>query len=304
MPQARPKSAPALASMTGFARAEGQAAGISWVWEVKSVNGRGLDVRNRLAAGAEHLEGAVRQACAHHFKRGNLSVQLTLTRTDGQAKLRLNRELLDQLIRLHDEFRGRVDDAPPRLDTLLGVRGVVEAGDEIEGEEARMARDAALLKSLETALARMETARRDEGARLAPVLASLVDEIARLVDEAEANAALQPAQIKARFQAQIAELMGQIPLPGEDRLTQEIVLLASKADVREELDRLKAHVGSARQMLAEGGAIGRRLDFLCQELNREANTTCSKAADLALTRTGLALKSAVEQLREQVQNVE
>lgn len=304
MSPARPKSAPALASMTGFARAQGQAEGVTWVWEVKSVNGRGLDVRGRLAAGAEHLDGAVRQACAHHFKRGNLSVQLTLTRTDGQANLRLNRDLLDRLIRLHDEFKGRVDGAPPRLDALLGVRGVIEAGDEIETEEVRAARDAILLKSLETSLDRLESARRDEGARLTPVLVGLIDEIERLVDDAEANAALQPAQIKARFQAQIGELMGQIPLPGEERLMQEVVLLAAKADVREELDRLKAHIGSARQMLAEGGAIGRRLDFLCQELNREANTTCSKAADLALTRTGLALKSAVEQLREQVQNVE
>jgi uncharacterized protein (TIGR00255 family) len=190
------------------------------------------------------------------------------------------------------------------LDALLGVRGVVEAGDEIETEEARTARDAALLKGLEVSLDRLETARRDEGARLAPVLVGLIDKIAQLIDDAEANAALQPAQIKARFQTQIAELMGQVPLPGEERLTQEIVLLAAKADVREELDRLKAHIGSAREMLAEGGAIGRWLDFLCQELNREANTTCSKAADLELTRTGLALKSAVEQLREQVQNVE
>jgi uncharacterized protein (TIGR00255 family) len=290
--------------MTGFARAEGQADGLAWVWELKSVNGRGLDIRCRLAAGAEHLDGAVRQACAERFKRGNISVQLTLTHADGQAKLKLNRELLDRLIGLQAELKGRVDPAPPRLEALLGVRGVIEAGDELESEEARAARDAALVRSLTIALDRMSAARREEGARLAPVLIGLIDEIARLADEAEASAALQPAQVKARFESQIKELMGQVPMPPEERLAQEIVLLAAKCDVREELDRLKAHIASAHQMLSAGGAIGRRLDFLCQELNREANTTCSKAADLALTRTGLALKSAVEQFREQVQNVE
>jgi len=293
-----------LASMTGFARAEGHADGVAWMWELKSVNGRGLDVRCRLAQGAEHLDGAVRQSCAARFKRGNLSVQLTLARADGLAPLRLNRDLIDQIIRLHGELTGKIEPALPRLEGLLAVRGVLEASEPLEDEAQRARRDEALMESLSSALDRMDEARRAEGGRLAQVLMSQVDEIEGLAREAAASAALQPDQVKARFEVQLRELMGSVPMPSEERLAQEIVLLVAKCDVREELDRLTAHIASARDMLREGGAIGRRLDFLCQELNREANTICSKAAELALTRVGLALKSTIEQLREQVQNVE
>lgn len=290
--------------MTGFARTEGAHDPFSWVWELKSVNSRGLDLRCRLPAGNDQLEPALKDLLAKRFKRGNITASLALVRQDGQAALKVNRDVLDQLIALQKELAGNVAAEPPRLEGLLAVRGVVEPAEEDETEEERKARVAALLAGLGAASEALAGARAAEGKRLTPALAGHLDEIAALVADAGTITATQPAALKARLKEQVAALLeADAGLP-EERLAQEAAVLAAKADVREELDRLAAHVDSARELLAGDGAVGRRLDFLCQEFNREANTLCAKSADMELTRIGLALKAAVDQLREQVQNIE
>jgi uncharacterized protein (TIGR00255 family) len=290
--------------MTGFARASGGDDGVSWAWEVRSVNARGLDIRTKLPPGWESLEVVIRQAVGARFKRGAVSASLTTTRTQAQARLRINRALLDEVIRLHKDLAGIVDQTAPSLEGLLAVRGVVESSDEEETEETRTAREAAMRAALDQALAGLAAMRAAEGARLAPVLAEQLDGIARLAAMAQALAALQPQAVHERLRAQLKELLDADPPLSEERLHQEAALLVAKGDVREELDRLVAHVAAARELLGRAEPVGRSLDFLCQELNREANTLCSKSADVELTRVGLALKSAIEQLREQVQNIE
>jgi uncharacterized protein (TIGR00255 family) len=291
-------------SMTGFARAEGHEDGLSWVWEVKSVNGKSLDLRFRLPPGFESLELPLRAGIAKRLKRGALSLTLMLTRAGGAGGLRVNRDALAQVLALAQELvaEGRV--APPRADGLLALRGVLESGEEDEGEDKRERREAALLQSAETALDRLVAMRLAEGARLIPLLEARLADIARLVDLAENSAGARPEALKARLQEMVAALLDATPALPPERLAQEAALLVAKADVREELDRLSAHIVAAQELLAEGGAIGRRLDFLCQEFNREANTLCAKSGDMALTRIGLEIKAAIDQLREQAQNVE
>ena len=288
--------------MTGFARAIGRHEGLEWAWEVRSVNGRSLDVRCRLPAGLERLETTVRARVARHFRRGNLNLQLVLARPEGSVSVRVNRPLLDQILAIARELEG-AGLAPPRLDGLLALRGVLEAVDEPD-ESQRAALDAALEQSLEEALERLAAARIAEGANLLPALTRHLDDIERLVTAAAEAGAAQPAVLKQRLRTQVEALLDAAPALPEERLAQELAILVGKADVREELDRLSAHLSQARSLLAEGQAIGRRLDFLCQEFNREANTLCSKAADLSLTQLGLDLKAAIEQLREQIQNIE
>ena len=290
--------------MTGFARAEGQEAALSWVWELKSVNGKSLDLRFRLPPGYDALEPALRAALAQPLRRGAISIGLTLTRSGAGAGFRINREALAAVVALSREIAGEIDAAAPRLDGLLALKGVIESGEEVEDEALREARRAALLRSAEGAIAQLAAMRQAEGARLRPVLEARLAEIAALTAEAEASAAAQPAALRARLEDQLAALGSAIPPLPADRLAQEVALLVARADVREEIDRLAAHLAAARALLAEDGAIGRRFDFLCQEFNREANTLCSKSADIGLTRIGLALKAAIEQLREQVQNIE
>ncbi len=290
--------------MTGFASAEGQYQGARWTWEVKSVNGRGLDVRCRVPPGYERLEAMARSAVPDRFARGSVTVALQLARRDDTAELRVNQALLARLIELHRELEGQVDPAPPRLEGLLAVRGVVESGEPVEDAEAQAAHDAALKESLFEALDGLAAARRGEGERLGEMLDRHLDDIARLGAEAGDLAALRPEAVKARLRTQVEALLEASPALSEERLAQEAALLAVKADVREELDRMRAHLAAARELIDGDGPAGRRLDFLCQEFNREANTLCAKSWDAALTRVGLALKAAIDQLREQVQNVE
>ena len=290
--------------MTGFARAEAGDDAFTWAWEIKSVNGRGLDVRLRLPSGHERLESPVREAIARRFARGSLSVFLELKPARGVPTLRINRELLEQIVALHRDLAGKIDPSPPRLEGLLAVRGVVEAAETETSEAERARRDQALLRTLDMALDDLAAMRADEGRRLEPVLGERLAEIARLAAEAEGTAALQPEARMARLREQVEALLGVEPSFSEERLAQEAAMIAVKSDVREELDRLKTHVAAARELLRSDKPVGRRLDFLCQELNREANTLCSKSTDMELTRIGLALKAAVEQLREQVQNIE
>jgi uncharacterized protein (TIGR00255 family) len=296
--------------MTGFARAEGADAadlhpGLHWAWEVKSVNGRNLEVRCRLPPGFEVLEAAARAAVAERFKRGNVALNLTLARGSEPPRARINRELLDQLMGLAAEYAAKGKAEPPRLDGLLAVRGVVEVVEEAEpSEEQRAVRLTRMNETLARALEALAAMRHEEGSRLATLVSQHLDAIEALRQRAAATAAAQPAALKARLKAQVDALLEASPALPEERLAHEAALLVTKADVREELDRLAAHVAAARKLLAEGGAVGRKFDFLCQEFNREANTLCSKSVDVELTTIGLDLKAAIDQLREQVQNIE
>ncbi|MBV8131340.1 MAG: YicC family protein [Alphaproteobacteria bacterium] len=288
--------------MTGFARTEGDELGISWVWEIKSVNGKSLDLRLRLASGFDALEPRLRAGLAQRFRRGNVSAVLAITRT-APAAVRINRDALAQLVSLTNELAGVIDAAPPRLDGLLALRGVVETVEDDE-ESVIEGRRSAVLGSWQTALDRLAAARAEEGARLELLLRSQLEEMAALVGAAEGCAAAQPEAIRERLRTMLASLADLVPGLPDERVAQEMALLVARSDVREELERLGAHVEQARDLLQQGEAVGRRLDFLCQELNREANTLCSKSADIELTRIGLSLKAAVEQFREQVQNIE
>ena len=290
-----------IASMTGFARTEGDGLGISWVWEIKSVNGKSLDLRLRLVQGFDALEPQLRALLARRFRRGNFTASLAVTRT-GSAVLRVNREALAQLVALMNELAGEIAAAPPRIDGLLALRGVVESVEE-ESDAILDGRRQAVLNSWAIGLDRLALARGEEGARLAVVLRTQLAEIAALVDAAAGSAAVQPAAIRERLRTMLVSVADLVPNMLEDRVAQEMALLIARSDVREELDRLRAHIDQAADLLQES-AVGRRLDFLCQELNREANTLCSKSADIELTRVGLALKAAAEQFREQVQNIE
>jgi uncharacterized protein (TIGR00255 family) len=249
--------------------------------------------------GLDHLDPPIRAAVAKHVSRGNVSVTLTLDAGAAGQRLRLNRQALEDVLGILNELHGKIDAAAPRLDGLLGLRGVLETGEQTAAPE-----DAKLLATLGEALEALGRARREEGRQIERSVVEHLDEIERLTKDAAACAGAQPAAIKARLEAQIAELFkGQSALPIE-RVTAEAALLATRADVREELDRLSAHLAGARTLLRDGGAIGRKLDFLSQEFNREANTLCSKSADIELTRLGLALKASIDRMREQAANIE
>ncbi len=293
-----------IASMTGFARAEGHDGPLSWAWELKSVNSKSLDLRFRLPPGFDALELPLRALVTQRLKRGSISVNLSVARAAGAGNIRINRDALAVVVRLANEIAAEVEAAPPRIDGLLALRGVLESGDEALDEGARERQMKQLNDGFAQALEGLASMRVSEGARLDAVLSERLKEIAALVKDAEGAAATQPAAIKARLKELIAALTDAVPALPEDRLAHEAALVVAKADIREELDRLQAHIDAAHGLMKEGVAIGRRFDFLCQEFNREANTLCSKSADLELTRIGLALKAAIEQLREQVQNIE
>ncbi|BAI72269.1 hypothetical protein AZL_016310 [Azospirillum sp. B510] len=297
-----PAHRPVIASMTGFARVDGHGDGYSWTFEVKSVNGRSLDLRCRLPSGFDSVEAAARAELPKRLARGNVNLTLVANRAQAVSQLRINRELLAQVLEIAREIEG-AGAAPPRLDSLLAVRGIIEPVEEDE-TEARERVESALKTDLAKLVALLVDNRLAEGGRIAEVLNGHLDEIARLVDAASACASTQPEALREKLRAQVAAILGSFPALSEERLAQEAAILIGKADVREELDRLRAHIQAARDMMAEGGAIGRRFDFLCQEFNREANTLCSKSADVELTRIGLSLKASIEQLREQVQNIE
>ncbi len=291
-------------SMTGFARAEGREGNLDWIWEAKSVNGRGLDLRCRLGTGFDSLEPALRKAAAARFKRGSISIGLRVTRQAGTQAVRVNRELLDDLIALAGEYRDAEGIERPGLDGLLGLRGVIEPVDETEGEGEAEARDKAIAASMAELLDELARARGAEGASLADIVGAQLAEMESLATRAGESAALRPEAAKERLASQVAALVEAGAPVLEERLAQELALLAVKTDIREELDRLTTHIAAASALLAEGGGIGRKLDFLAQELNREANTLCAKANDAELSDIGLELKSVIDQFREQVQNIE
>ncbi|MDE2110304.1 MAG: YicC family protein [Alphaproteobacteria bacterium] len=293
-----------IVSMTGFAEAHGSREGARWRWEAKSVNGRGLDLRLRLPPGFDGIEPAARVLAADRFKRGNIQVMLTHESALGERGLRIDAAALASAVKIAKEVAAETGLRQASVDGLLALKGVIVQEESVEMDSRlRAGRDASILESLAAAFDALARARANEGTKLAVVLNGQIGEIARLTAAAGAAAAAQPAALHARLTQQIADLVA----PGTvspERLEQEIALLAVRADIREELDRLAAHVVEARRLLSSGEAVGRKLDFLSQEFNREANTLCSKSSDIALTRIGLELKAVIDQFREQAQNVE
>jgi uncharacterized protein (TIGR00255 family) len=294
----------AISSMTGFARASAARGGLHWQWEIKSVNGKGLDVRCRLPAGFETLETPVRAALVQAFKRGNLQVSLNVSGTVAAETIRLNTDVLDQLVAAGETLRERIGGEALRADALLALRGVIEVTAPVADEAEVEARDAEMMASFREALAALAKSRREEGNRLASVVTAQIARIAELAAAARNNPARSVEAIQARLAEQVSRLLETGASFDRDRLHQEAVLLATRADIQEELDRLDSHVAAALALLSSSDAIGRKFDFLAQEFNREANTLCSKASDRSLTEVGLDLKTVIDQMREQVQNIE
>ena len=294
----------ALSSMTGFARGHGVAGSYAWSWEIKSVNAKGLDLRLRLPPGWDAIEVPARARAAETLSRGTAYANLTVERKGAATTVKVNEPVLSAVLATLKRLHERVEAAPATLDGILSLKGVIEITEEDEREEDRRAAEAAILEGFDNALGELVAMRREEGATLGRVLSERLKEIAALAARAEVAPGRKPEAIKARLAEQVATLLSASTRFDSDRLHQEAIMLASKADIREELDRLASHVAQAQKLLADGGPVGRRLDFLAQELNRESNTLTAKANDVELTNIGLELKSAVEQFREQVQNLE
>jgi uncharacterized protein (TIGR00255 family) len=290
--------------MTGFARSHGVSGAYAWAWELKSVNAKGLDLRLRLPPGWDAVDAPVRARAAETLARGTVYANLAVSREGLAPVVRINEPVLDAVLATIAALGERVAAAPPSLDGILALKGVVEVVEQAESEAERRTAEAGAVAGFTQALAGLAEMRQSEGRALTRVLAQRLDEIAALTARAEAAPARRPEAIKARLAEQVATLLGASDRFDADRLHQEAILMAAKADIREELDRLVAHVAQARKLMAQEAAVGRRLDFLAQELNRESNTLCAKSNDVELTNIGLELKSVVEQFREQVQNLE
>ena len=294
----------ALSSMTGFARSHGSSGPYSFEGELKSVNAKGFDLRMRLPPGWDELEAFAKKRAGEVLSRGTVYANLNVKRSNAVSTVRINEDVLAAIVKVAGELAGRIDAVAPSIDGLLSIKGVIEVVEpESNEEEDKAARDAAA-KAFEEALGHLVEMRRREGVALGQILNQRMDEIERLAGKAEAAPGRKPEAIRARLAEQIATLLESSDRFDPDRLTQEALLIAAKADIRAELDRIASHVAQAREMIGKGGAVGRRLDFLAQEFNREVNTCCSKSNDIELTNTGLEMKNVVEQFREQVQNLE
>ena len=295
-----------VSSMTGFGRAQGVAGGYAWAWEVRSVNGRGLDLRLRLASGFEALDQPVRKMAGGMFARGNVSINLQVQRERSENRYQLNEDWLAVVSKAAQRIRETGGDQYGLIqpEGLLALRGVIDtmddAGDALPDEETQKA----VLEGAKVAMAAMAHARKDEGAALSGILTGHLTTVEELAANARATAATQPETLQARMLRNVGELLEQSPALPEERIAQEVAMLAAKADVREELDRLEAHIASGRDLLGSGKPCGRKLEFLAQEFHREANTLGSKSQDIELTRIGLDLKATIDQIREQVANVE
>jgi uncharacterized protein (TIGR00255 family) len=291
-----------LNSMTGFGRADGSVKGVRWYWEARSVNGRGLDIRVRLPQGHDQLEPKVREAVSKRFVRGSITLSLNAQRDAAAVDIKVNEAALAQVISAVEQVRRLTGAAASSAEGLLALRGVLDVSEADGALDEEVA--AAMMASLDDALQTLGDARAAEGSRLTGVLEALVGEIEKLTRQVQVSPSRQPEAIRARLQEQIARLTDAAPALDPARLHQEAVLIATRSDVEEEVQRLTAHVASARVLLADRQPAGRKLDFLAQEFNREANTLTSKAIDMEITRAGLALKTVIDQLREQVQNIE
>jgi uncharacterized protein (TIGR00255 family) len=294
----------ALSSMTGFARSHGTSGPYAFEWELKSVNAKGFDLRMRLPPGWDELELLARKRAAEVLSRGTVYANLTVKRANALSTVKVNEDVLASVVKIAGELAGRIDAVAPSIDGLLAIKGVIEVVEPESCEAEDKAAKAAAVAAFEQALNSLIEMRKREGVTLGQILALRMDEIESLMRRAEAAPGRKPDAIKARLAEQIAALLDASDRFDPDRLSQEAVMIAAKADIREELDRIASHISQAREMIGNGGAIGRRLDFLAQEFHREVNTCCSKSNDVELTNTGLEMKNVVEQFREQVQNLE
>lgn len=293
-----------LQSMTGFARSEGTSGRYRWAWELRSVNGKGLDLRLRLPSGMEALETAFRDIASQSLSRGNIQAGLSLSASETKLEAVVNRDALDAVLALKQELGSAISDAPISFDTLLSVRGLVEFREPVETEEVQSARNADIVAGFSAAVAALRSMREREGTSLYALLSTHIDRIEQLTSVINADPSRQPEHVRARLEAQIALIGDGTSGLDRERLYAEAALLATKADLREEIDRLTSHVSAARELLATGGPVGRKLDFLAQEFNRESNTICSKSNASAVTAAGIELKVVIDQFREQVQNLE
>ena len=293
-----------ISSMTGFSSIEESKSGYDWIWEIKSVNSRSLDLRLRLGSGVERYEQEIRQRISKYIKRGNISVTLRVTSHQREEKITVNRDLLNSLIDLWQDYSSENKVDPPRFDGLLRVRGVVDLAETKEEMIANTPLDRAIINSFDSALEGLLDSRKSEGAKIETILLTQIDEINTLVKRAVDCSLTVLVKTRSSLKKKVDALMEDKKLFDEDRLAQEIVILATKSDIREELDRLSAHIQAAKIEITKGGVVGRKLDFLSQEFNREANTLCAKASDQELNEIGLSMKVVIDQFREQVQNLE
>lgn len=294
----------ALSSMTGFARSHGTSGPYAFEWELKSVNAKGFDFRMRLPPGWDDIEAPIRKRSADLLSRGTVYANLTVKRTNAASVVRINEDVLASVLKVAIDLSGRIDAVAPSIDGLLSVKGVLEVVEPEADEIGEKAAKTAAADAFEQALRSLVDMRNREGLALGQILSQRMSEIENLAARAEAAPGRRPDAVKARLAEQIAALLESSDRFDQDRLNQEAILIAAKADIREELDRIASHIAQARELIGKGGPIGRRLDFLAQEFNREVNTCCSKSNDLELTNIGLEMKSVVEQFREQVQNLE
>src|SRR3954452_24953788 len=294
----------ALSSMTGFARSHGASGPYSFEWELKSVNAKGLDVRVRLPQGWDEVEAYAKKRATEVLSRGTVYANLTVKRTESGSTIRINEDVLAAILKVASSLAGRIDAVAPSIDGLLSIKGVIEVAEPESDESEDKAAKEAAIAAFDIALEHLVEMRRREGETLGQILNQRVDEIETLSKKAEASPGRKPEAIKARLADQVAALLDTSDRFDPDRLAQEALLIAAKADVREELDRIASHIAQTREMLGKGGPVGRRLDFLAQEFHREVNTCCSKSNDIELTNTGLEMQTVVEQFREQVQNLE
>ncbi|MBR0713753.1 YicC/YloC family endoribonuclease [Bradyrhizobium liaoningense] len=294
----------ALSSMTGFARSHGASGPYTFEWELKSVNAKGFDLRVRLPQGFDEVEAHAKKRAGEVLSRGTVYANLNVKRTNAAATVRINEDVLNAVLKVAAQLSGRVDAVAPSIDGLLSIKGVIEVAEPESNEDEDKAARAAVAEAFDKALAELVEMRKREGTSLGQILIQRVDEIEGLARKAEASPGRKPEAIRARLAEQIATLLDTSDRFDADRLTQEALMIATKADIREELDRIASHVAQARELIGKGGPIGRKLDFLAQEFHREVNTCCSKSNDIELTNTGLAMKNVVEQFREQVQNLE
>jgi uncharacterized protein (TIGR00255 family) len=293
-----------LSSMTGFARSHGASGPYTFEWELKSVNAKGFDLRIRLPPGWDELEALAKKRAGEVLSRGTVYANLNVKRANAASTIRINEEVLNSIVRVAGVLAGKIDAVAPSIDGLLGIKGVIEVVEPESDEAEDKAAQAAAAMAFEQALADLVAMRQREGVMLGQILSQRMEEIERLAKKAEAAPGRKPEAIKARLAEQVAALLESSDRFDADRLNQEAILIAAKADIREELDRIASHISQTREMIGKGGPVGRRLDFLAQEFNREVNTCCSKSNDLELTNTGLEMKNVVEQFREQVQNLE
>jgi uncharacterized protein (TIGR00255 family) len=294
----------ALSSVTGFARSHGASGSYAFEWELKSVNAKGFDLRLRLPQGWDELDAHAKKRAGELLSRGTVYANLNVKRANATSTVRINEDVLNAVVKVAHQLAGKIDAVAPSIDGLLGIKGVIEVVEPESNEDEDKAAKAAAAKAFDEALDNLVAMRRREGTSLGQILSQRLDEVEVLAKRAEAAPGRKPDAVRARLAEQVAALLETTDRFDADRLAQEALLIAAKADIREELDRIASHLAQARELIGKGGPVGRRLDFLAQEFHREVNTTCSKSNDLELTNTGLEMKSVVEQFREQVQNLE